>query len=68
MFMIVLTTTLSDFIGIYKNLKHLLENHNSISIHPAKYAFSMNKIVFFELHTLIHLATESKIYISTQAT
>ncbi len=36
MFMIVLISTLSDFISIFKNLMHLLENHNSISIHPAK--------------------------------
>ncbi len=35
MFMIVLTTTLSDFIAIFKHLMHLLEKHNLISMHPA---------------------------------
>ncbi len=41
MFMIVLTTTLSDFIAIFKKLMQLLENHNPISIHTAKCGRSM---------------------------
>ncbi len=45
MFMIVLTNTLSDFIAIFKNLMHLLENHNSISIHPAQCGRSTQCVV-----------------------
>ncbi len=51
MFRIVLTTTLSDFIAIFKNLMHLLENYNSISIHPAKCGRSTQYVVHGTRHT-----------------
>ncbi len=50
--MIILTTTLSEFITIFKNLMHLLENHNSIFIHPAKCGRSTQCVVQGTRHTL----------------
>ncbi len=49
--MIVLTTTLSDFIAIFKNVMHLLENHNSIHT-PAKCGRSTHCVVQGTHHTL----------------